>query len=365
MKVGRNDLCHCGSGKKYKKCCLDDDRRPTLDAERDVLGNLIGRPFIDTMWEAQGKRVVAVGSRVYMRPPQETTHEFFLHVLRVEFGEAWHRKQIALPREQCHPVQEWLYRWFESQRGEDVVHHSEHLFSRPTTGDLRALLCLAYDVYTLLHAQALPTALVKRLRQADQFQGARYEVAVAAVFARAGYKLEWVTATDRKLPEFIATHPGSGKQLAVEAKSRHRPGVLGRPGQQPDAATLRADVGALLERAVEKDVDGRPFVVCLDLNLPIDEERNLDEWGQELQTNVFGPFEQTYGEGPRPFSAVFVTNYSWHWQGWQPPGDPMSFVFVPHEAAVRLPRNEAQLLAEAVFQYGGIPTEIPTAAAAA
>ncbi len=22
MKLGRNDLCHCGSGKKYKKCCL-------------------------------------------------------------------------------------------------------------------------------------------------------------------------------------------------------------------------------------------------------------------------------------------------------------------------------------------------------
>lgn len=22
-KVGRNDLCNCGSGKKYKKCCAD------------------------------------------------------------------------------------------------------------------------------------------------------------------------------------------------------------------------------------------------------------------------------------------------------------------------------------------------------
>ena len=25
MKIGRNDLCPCGSGKKYKKCCLDKD----------------------------------------------------------------------------------------------------------------------------------------------------------------------------------------------------------------------------------------------------------------------------------------------------------------------------------------------------
>lgn len=22
-KIGRNDLCHCGSGKKYKKCCMN------------------------------------------------------------------------------------------------------------------------------------------------------------------------------------------------------------------------------------------------------------------------------------------------------------------------------------------------------
>ena len=26
-KIGRNDACHCGSGKKYKKCCLEKDRR--------------------------------------------------------------------------------------------------------------------------------------------------------------------------------------------------------------------------------------------------------------------------------------------------------------------------------------------------
>ena len=25
VKVGRNDLCPCGSGKKYKNCCIDKD----------------------------------------------------------------------------------------------------------------------------------------------------------------------------------------------------------------------------------------------------------------------------------------------------------------------------------------------------
>jgi len=37
-KIGRNDLCHCGSGKKYKKCCMASDEaaaraaRPTQQA---------------------------------------------------------------------------------------------------------------------------------------------------------------------------------------------------------------------------------------------------------------------------------------------------------------------------------------------
>jgi tetratricopeptide (TPR) repeat protein len=37
-KIGRNDLCHCGSGKKYKKCCMAGDEaaaraaRPTQQA---------------------------------------------------------------------------------------------------------------------------------------------------------------------------------------------------------------------------------------------------------------------------------------------------------------------------------------------
>ena len=27
-KLGRNDPCHCGSGKKYKKCCFAKDTGP-------------------------------------------------------------------------------------------------------------------------------------------------------------------------------------------------------------------------------------------------------------------------------------------------------------------------------------------------
>lgn len=39
MKIGRNDSCHCGSGKKYKKCCLEADAQSTsLPQHQSSLG---------------------------------------------------------------------------------------------------------------------------------------------------------------------------------------------------------------------------------------------------------------------------------------------------------------------------------------
>ena len=38
--VGRNEPCHCGSGKKYKRCCLDTDASRGRDLR---LGNLVRR----------------------------------------------------------------------------------------------------------------------------------------------------------------------------------------------------------------------------------------------------------------------------------------------------------------------------------
>lgn len=37
MKLGRNDPCHCGSGKKYKKCCLEKDEAAALVQQEQML----------------------------------------------------------------------------------------------------------------------------------------------------------------------------------------------------------------------------------------------------------------------------------------------------------------------------------------
>ena len=44
-KPGRNNPCPCGSGKKYKRCCLDKDVAAELEHER--LAAAAWRPIVD------------------------------------------------------------------------------------------------------------------------------------------------------------------------------------------------------------------------------------------------------------------------------------------------------------------------------
>jgi tetratricopeptide (TPR) repeat protein len=44
--TGRNDFCPCGSGKKYKRCCLDKDQA----AEREALASRV-TPALGSPWQ--------------------------------------------------------------------------------------------------------------------------------------------------------------------------------------------------------------------------------------------------------------------------------------------------------------------------
>jgi hypothetical protein len=325
---------------------------------RDDEGRLVGRPEIDTIW--MDRRVRAVGNRLHFRPPNETKHEFYVVVLHQLLGDRWGEDQRALEPEKRHVIAQWADALTELRRGGSAIDkrpEAEGVHSATPTGELWPLICLAYDVYTLLHHGFLSDtdAIVKRLRHPDQFQGARYELAVGAVFARAGYTIEWVKETDRRLPEFIARHGASGMEIAVEAKSRHRPGVLGRAGDAPEVDAVKVDVRNLMDAALEKEVDGRPFVVCIDLNLPEVGERSFEDWMRELYDSALEHLGPASEETPDPFSAVFFTNYSWHWVGDQPAGQASSFVVLARHTPQPLPDDERDALTEALFQYGNVP----------
>jgi len=53
-KLGRNELCYCGSGKKYKKCCLEVDngkKKVEVLEERGGKTDLVG--FINEQVQKQ------------------------------------------------------------------------------------------------------------------------------------------------------------------------------------------------------------------------------------------------------------------------------------------------------------------------
>ena len=62
-KIGRNDLCPCGSGKKYKKCCIDKiDVSSSLLWQDDESMHFIGegeKPSSEIL-DAQEKRIEAI-----------------------------------------------------------------------------------------------------------------------------------------------------------------------------------------------------------------------------------------------------------------------------------------------------------------
>jgi hypothetical protein len=74
MKLGRNDPCPCGSGKKYKKCCLDKQAQPSqaLYYRRlsEAHGRLVNRliPYANRIF---GKEAVFLAMQEFLLWPEE------------------------------------------------------------------------------------------------------------------------------------------------------------------------------------------------------------------------------------------------------------------------------------------------------
>ncbi len=62
VKVGRNDPCPCGSGKKYKKCCLNRGRRSPKVSRRPV-----ERPVVT------GANIQEISEQTEAPAPQQAT----------------------------------------------------------------------------------------------------------------------------------------------------------------------------------------------------------------------------------------------------------------------------------------------------
>jgi hypothetical protein len=115
--ITRNDPCHCGSGKKYKKCHLDQDKEKMREELSHILMENeakeyqrkrqqgLGKPIISETFK--GHRFVAVGNRLYYSDKWKTFHDFLRQYFVSALGEHWGTAQLKKDISEMHPIMQW------------------------------------------------------------------------------------------------------------------------------------------------------------------------------------------------------------------------------------------------------------------
>lgn len=309
-KIGRNSPCPCGSGKKYKRCHCSVEKMDRLSAEmlnmqRRAEATLVqrerqqgfGKPIISAA-TASGYRLVAVKNRLLHSKGWKTFHDFLGDYIKMAIGPEWGNAELAKPSSERHPI----LNWYQSTCAQQRIFITERgkVASAKMTGSVAAYLHLAYDLYALDHNAELQSKLLARLRNYDNFEGARYEVFVAAKLIRAGFEIEFENEDDRSSShcEFTATFTRTGKKFSVEAKHRASLG-----------AKLR--LGHFLVSALQKQAT-HPRIAFIDINIPDDGSDAKDSW-MKSSIHRLRAFEGKSINGqPLPSAYVFVTNTPWH-----------------------------------------------------
>lgn len=375
-KIGRNDPCPCGSGKKYKRCCLLTDSRRELSSghvsnefpeeivrwSQEITRNKVlwekryghVRPIIHT--DLEDKKIVAVAGELYLTDSHDTFPDFLISHLITKLGSDWWQRELLKPISEKHQILKWYdslcnFLRFREKHGADPS-------SFPLEGTFASFMLLAYDIYILRHHGLLQSQVIGRMKIRDQFQGARYELFVAATFVRAGFDIDYEIESDlsKKHPEFKATHRRTRQEISVEAKSRHRPGVLDFSGESEPDRQVKIGINGLLKNALKKPTH-YPYVIFIDLNLPPTFE-NLYEtpWFKEIQETV----NRLGGslEGKAHFNLLVLTNYPHHYGKEGKPNPPM--LVIPKSPRILFGSPEViQEIEKAVLQYGNIPRDFP------
>jgi hypothetical protein len=243
-----------------------------------------------------GRRLVAVKNRLLHSNHWLTFQDFLLDYIKVALGSAWRNAEIAKPLEQRHPILVWYHKICEYQR--TFVTEPGKVNSAPMTGVAAAYLHLAYDLYALDHNAELQTRLISRLRNPDQFTGARYEVYVAAMMIRAGFDIEFEDEEDGSTThcEFTVTYRRTGMLFSVEAKRREG---------------HRVRIGRLFNNALSKPAN-HARIIFIDINTRDDATGNHPPAFLEKALGRIRSFEgQKLNGQPRPPAYVFVTNTPW------------------------------------------------------
>ncbi len=381
-KLGANELCHCGSGTKYKKCCRDKDEgksklytptpeqlegimRVAREAQLKLEQSKYQAPEYHE-FELGGQKFRIVGRGIYPQPHSGQLGDVIVEHFKTQvLGKKWLEEEAHKSPEKQHIVARWLSSWDELRRkGQEGARASQTQTYSPVTGEAQELLALADDASRLLQTEKkFPKKLRTRLLNRNEFQGARYELAIAATFIRTNFRIEWIddktgpTNVLGKRCDFIAIHQVTGETIAVETKSRRRKGRLNEVGEAKDEAELSADVYNLYQEATAQNPGDKPFAIFIDINLPHQPTRagTNKTWTAEVE-EILKKYGAANPENPAPFSFVFFTNFAWHFRGREAAYTPEHyFSFVPG-ATHQISQQTFDAIGWAVHRYGSLPS---------
>jgi hypothetical protein len=247
--------------------------------------------------EIDKERIIVAGPQIFSIPKEWTFQEFLFRYGQLRLGEDW---TIANTHFQSpHPLVAHLIKGCSDVR--PTGRRDGSFLEFTMNGDLYAFLSFAYDLFTLADNAAVQQSLLARVRNRDQYHGARYEIFVAASFLRSGFKIAFEDEGDSKTShcEFTATHKKTGRSFSIEAKGRYR---------SHDEATLNARMYKLLQRALLKKAD-HERIIFADVNLPSDNKPVFQqEWHQEVGCTLSELEQKQKAHDPWPQAIVFFTN---------------------------------------------------------
>ena len=104
----------------------------------------------------------------------------------------------------------------------------------------------------------------------------------------------------------------------MEAKSRHRRGVLHQVGEFTYDPAVQGEFRGLFNKACQQKSPDLPFFIFLDVNLPASPETHPAErpWFKDIQ-EMISATDALENQPSDPFNAVFLTNYSHYYAGGQ------------------------------------------------
>ncbi len=314
---------------------------------------------------SNGKRLRAVANEIWSGSPNSTFYEFIEDYAINLIGDSW---WIEQEEETSKNEQNAMFRFadYYQRHKHQILLKSKETGEQPLiypSGPILFWLNLCYDLFCLKHKFSLPESLklIEKLKNKNGFQGARYEIAMAASLVRAGCDVNWINPKNAlfRVPtcELIATHRLTEISFAVEAKSKHRDGVLNQKGIF-DANAEYTGVSHLLREALQKDSQNLPLVIFIDLNLPFYSDDNG-------KTNSLLQIEEAVNKRRRLLSAnenlalIAFTNFPFHYGKAEEAPPLTNYCFaMPKEIQRTLPDKIKKDIEDSLLRYGHIPREI-------